>query len=171
MILADSSAWIEFQRATDSPADLRLKAAIAAGEPLAIVGKIVLEVLAGARDESQAGRLNRMLSRCRLLTLEEPSDHESAAAIYRACRREGTTIRRLPDCLIAAVAIREGIPLLHQDSDFDAIARHSQLQIVALAPGDSTRPPLKVVDTVLDMSRHGDDASVGVEDQAGTDSS
>jgi predicted nucleic acid-binding protein len=155
VIFVDSSAWIEFQRATDSPADLRLKAAIEADEPLAIVGLIVLELLAGARDESQAGRLNQMLSRCRLLTLEEPSDYESAAALYRACRRRGKTIRRLPDCLIAAVAIREGIPVLHQDSDFDAIAEHSRLQIVQSNQGDSTHPPLKVVDTPT----RGDDKS------------
>jgi predicted nucleic acid-binding protein len=147
VILVDSSAWIEFQRATDSAADLRLKAAIEANESLAIVGLIVLEILAGARDESHARRLDQMLSRCRLLTLEEPSDYESAAALYRACRRGGRTIRRLPDCLIAAVAIRAGTPVLHQDSDFDAIAEHSQLQIVKSDPGDSTRPPLKVVDT------------------------
>lgn len=135
MILVDSSAWIEFQRATGSPADVRLAAAIEADEPLAIVGLIVLEVLAGARDEHQAQRLNRLLSRCRLIALEEPSDHEAAAALYRACRREGITIRRLPDCLIAAVAIRTGAQLLHQDADFDAIARHSSLEPVELHDG------------------------------------
>lgn len=128
MILVDSSAWIEFQRATGSPADLRLTQAIENDEPLAIAGLIVLEVLAGARDESQAELLHRLLSRCRLLTAQEPSDYEAAAALYRACRRAGSTIRRLPDCLIAAIALREGVPLLHQDADFDAIAKHSRLE-------------------------------------------
>lgn len=145
MILVDSSAWIEFQRATGSPADLRLKTAIEADEPLAVVGLIFLEVLAGAHDESQAKRLNRMLSRCQLLTVQDPSDFESAAALYRACRREGVTVRRLPDCLIAAIAIREGVPLLHQDSDFDAIARHSRLELVALEAEDAT--PLATSET------------------------
>jgi predicted nucleic acid-binding protein len=132
VILVDSSAWIEYQRATGSPADLRLTAAIERDEPLAVVGLILLEVLAGARDEPQARQLNRLLSRCRLLPLQEPSDHEAAAALYRACRYEGTTIRRLPDCLIAAVAIRTGAELLHRDADFDAIARHSSLATVEL---------------------------------------
>jgi predicted nucleic acid-binding protein len=132
VILVDSSAWIEYQRATGSPADLRLTAAIEEDEPLAVIGLILLEVLAGARDERQAGQLNRLLSRCRLLPLEEPSDHEAAAALYRACRREGATIRRLPDCLIAAVAIRTETELLHRDADFDAIAGHSSLATVDL---------------------------------------
>ena len=129
MILVDSSAWNEFQRATASPADLRLTAAIEEEEPLATTGLVVLELLAGARDERHAGELRRLLDRCRFLPLEEPFDHEAAAALYRACRREGTTIRRLPDCLIAAVAIRNGAELLHRDADFDAIAGHAPLAI------------------------------------------
>lgn len=131
MILVDSSAWIEFQRATDSPADRRLTAAIDADEPLATMGLVVLEILAGAREERHASDLRRLLDRCHFLPLEEPSDHEAAAALYRACRREGTTIRRLPDCLIAIVAIRTDASLLHQDPDFDAIARHAPLATAA----------------------------------------
>ncbi len=129
MILVDTSAWIEFQRATESTVDHRLTKALEAEEPLATMGIVVLELLAGARDERQARDLRRLLDRCRFLPLEEPCDHESAAALYRACRREGTTIRRLSDCLIAAVAIRTGAALLHQDADFDAIARHAPLSI------------------------------------------
>ena len=132
MILVDSSAWIEFQRATGSPADRRLAEAIDANEPLATVGLVLLEILAGARDERHARELRRLLGRCRFLPLEEPSDHEIAAALYRACRREGSTIRRLPDCLIAAVAIRVGAELLHRDADFDRLARHAPLAITHL---------------------------------------
>lgn len=130
MILVDTSAWIEFQRATGSAADRWLTAAIAAEAPLATTGLVLLELLAGARDEQQARDLRRLLDRCRFLPLEEPSDHEAAAALYRACRREGTTIRRLADCLIAAVAIRARVALLHRDADFDALARHAPLRLV-----------------------------------------
>ena len=130
MILVDSSAWIEFQRATGSPAHQRLRVAVERDEPLATTGLVILEVLAGARDEQQARELRRLLGRCEFLALDEPSDHEAAAGLYRACRREGRTIRRLPDCLIAAVAIRTGAKLLHQDGDFDAIALSCPLQTV-----------------------------------------
>lgn len=129
MILVDTSAWIEFQRATGSRADRRLTRALEGGESLATTGLVVLELLAGARDEQHARDLRRLLARCRFLRLEEPSDHELAASVYRACRREGTTIRRLPNCLIATVAIRTGATLLHQDADFDAIARHAPLAV------------------------------------------
>jgi predicted nucleic acid-binding protein len=132
VILVDTSAWIEFQRGTRSPADTRLAAALEADEPLATTGIVMLELLAGARDEQQARALRRLLARCRFLPLEEPSDHEAAAALYRACRRSGTTVRRLPDCLIAAVAIRCHAELLHSDSDFELIVRHTSLAVVSL---------------------------------------
>jgi predicted nucleic acid-binding protein len=73
-------------------------------------------------------------SRFRFLPVEEPSDYEAAAGLYRTCRRSGTTVRRLPDCLIAMVAIRNRVELLHCDSHFEAIARHAPLSIVPLAP-------------------------------------
>ena len=130
MILVDTSAWIEFQRATGSPVDRRLTAAIEGRERLATTGLVVLELLAGARDEHQARDLRRLLHRCRYLRVEEPSDFEAAAVLYRACRREGTTIRRLPDCLMAAIAIRTRADLLHRDLDFDSIAQHAPLALV-----------------------------------------
>jgi predicted nucleic acid-binding protein len=131
VILVDSSAWIELLRATGSPVECRLRAEIEGEEQLATVGVVLLELLAGARDEAHAKTLRRMLARCCLLRLEEPSDHEAAAALYRTCRRGGSTIRRLPDCLIAAIAIRHDIDVLHQDSDFDELARHTALNVMA----------------------------------------
>jgi hypothetical protein len=132
VILADSSAWIEYQRMTGSPAHLRLRTAVDAGESLATMGTVMFEVLAGAHDERQARDMRRLLNRCTYLRLEEPPDYEAAAALYRACRRGGETVRKAPDCLIAAVAIRTGARLLHRDADFDAIARHTALVTVPL---------------------------------------
>jgi hypothetical protein len=130
VILVDTSAWIEFQRATKSWADQRLVEAIERDDPLATVGIVQLELLAGARDERQAHDLGRLLGRCEFLPVEEAIDYRAAASLYRECRRRGTTIRRLPDCLIAAVAIRTGSDLLHHDSDFEAIGQHCALTTV-----------------------------------------
>lgn len=87
-----------------------------------------MEVLAGARDEPHLQLLRRLLARASLLTTG-PADYEAAAAHYRACRRGGETIRKLIDCLIAAVAIRDNVPILHADADFDTLARHTPLRI------------------------------------------
>jgi predicted nucleic acid-binding protein len=128
VILVDTSAWVEFLRATGSEAHLRLRDLLQRGEALATTEIVVMEVLAGAADQAQLERLRRVvLGRCELVVGHGLADHEEAAAIYRRCRARGATVRRLADCLIAAVAIRAGIPVLHADQDFERIALHCGL--------------------------------------------
>jgi len=95
---------------------------------IATSNPIRMEVLAGARTERHLNDLRRLLARASLIPTE-PTDYEDAAALYRTCRRGGETVRKLMDCLIAAPAIRASIPILHADSDFDVIARHTALRI------------------------------------------
>ena len=54
MILADTSAWVEYDRATGSTADLRLRDLIAADGPVAVTEPVIMEVLAGARTDNEA---------------------------------------------------------------------------------------------------------------------
>lgn len=126
MILVDTSAWVEFLRDTGSPVSRRVDELL--GSEIATCDPIRMEILAGARDERHLDDLRRLLARASVLDTE-PVDYEQAAALYRTCRRRGETVRRLIDCLIAAVAIRSSIPVLHADADFDALARHSPLQV------------------------------------------
>ncbi len=58
-----------------------------------------------------------------------PGDYDEAAALYRRCRKQGETVRRLIDCLIGALAIRADLPVLHRDDDFDVLARHAALRV------------------------------------------
>ena len=129
MILVDSSAWIEFLRATGSPAHLRVRSALEQGGALASTDVIVMEILAGARDNEDRDRLRRLLYSVEFLAVDGPADYEQAAELYRACRAGGETPRKLTDCLIATVAIRNGAALLCEDADFAAIARHSPLRL------------------------------------------
>ena len=129
MILVDSSAWVEFLRSTGSPVHLRVRAELEGGGPLACTDPIAMEILAGARDDADRDRLRRLLYGLEFLVVEGPADYETAADLYRACRRGGETPRKLTDCLIAAVAIRNEAGLLCEDADFQAIARHAPLQL------------------------------------------
>jgi predicted nucleic acid-binding protein len=90
-----------------------------------------MEILAGSRDDADREQLRRLLYGRHFLPVEGPDDYESAADLYRSCRRGGETPRKLTDCLIAAVAIRNGAAMLSGDADFRVIARHSQLQLAA----------------------------------------
>ena len=87
MILVDSSAWIEFLRATGSPAHLRLRAELQGETELACTDVVVMEILAGARDEADRDRLRRLLYGLEFLAVDGPADYESAAELYRRCRR------------------------------------------------------------------------------------
>ena len=125
MILIDTSAWIEFLRDTGSATSQQVDD-LMDGE-IAICDPVRMEVLAGARDESHLVALRRLLARATVLSTTV-SDYDDAAALYRRCRRQGETVRKLIDCLIASVAIRADVPVLHRDVDFDVLARHTELQ-------------------------------------------
>ena len=122
MILADSSAWIEYDRATGSDVDLRVRDLIESDGPLAVTEPVLMEVLAGARDDHQELRLRRLLMRFRLLPFDAVSDFDAAVVVYRRCRAAGVTPRGLLDCTIAAVAWRSGASLLSHDADLDRVA-------------------------------------------------
>lgn len=122
MILADTSAWVEYDRATGSPVDERMAGLIADDGPLVVTEPVVMEVLAGARTDRQEQELRRLLARHRLRRLDPTGDFEAAARIYRRCRRAGVTPRGLLDCLIASVAWRNGDCLLTQDVDLTRVA-------------------------------------------------
>jgi predicted nucleic acid-binding protein len=128
MILIDTSAWIEFLRDTKSPTCEAVDRLVASRA--AVTDPVVMEVLAGARDDAHLRDLRGLLGRAALLRCESV-DYDSAALLYRVCRRNGETVRRLIDCLIAAVAIRHGTPILHADADFDVLARHTDLALHA----------------------------------------
>ena len=71
--------------------------------------------------------LRGLLSRATVLPTE-PVDFETAAALYRTCRRRGETVRKLIGCLIGAVALRHGAAILHADSDIDVLGRHTPVR-------------------------------------------
>jgi predicted nucleic acid-binding protein len=128
LILADTSAWVEYLRGTESPTGLRLRDLIAR-RSVATTDVVVMEVLAGARDDLHRRRLRTLLVQCKYLRTSAPDDYEQAAAVSIACRRSGSTVRGLTDCLLAAVALREQVTILHVDRDFDSIARCTPLAV------------------------------------------
>jgi hypothetical protein len=122
VILADTSAWVEYDRATGSRVDRRLEELIEVAGPLAVTEPVVMELVAGARTEEREAQLRRLLGRFELLRFDAVSDFDGAARIYRRCRRAGSTPRGMIDCLIAAVALRHGATLLAADADLSRVA-------------------------------------------------
>ena len=121
MILVDTSAWVEFDRATGSAVDSRLARLIADEEGIAVTEPVVMELLAGARDAAGERDLRRLMSRFALMRFDAAVDFDAAARIYRTCRRTGVTPRGMIDCMIASVAMRNNASLLTADSDLDHV--------------------------------------------------
>ncbi|HLN17234.1 MAG TPA: PIN domain-containing protein [Acidimicrobiales bacterium] len=122
MILADTSAWVEYDRATASRVDQRLQELVLGDGPLAVTEPVIMEVLAGARSDERKTDLRRLLLRFALLGFDAAIDFDAAARIYRRCRRAGITPRGMVDCMIASVAHRYGATLLAADADLSRVA-------------------------------------------------
>ncbi|PWU25536.1 MAG: hypothetical protein C5B48_00785 [Candidatus Rokuibacteriota bacterium] len=125
VILVDSSVWVEIFRRKSR---LTL-ASVGDIEEVVTCLPVVQEVLQGFRDE-RAFRVARD-ALFAFPIVESPLRaelFEEAITLYRAARRAGLTVRSGVDCLIAACAIRHGLPVAHLDRDFDAIAEVCSLR-------------------------------------------
>lgn len=123
MILADTSAWVEYDRATGTAVDRRMtELIVAGGGELAVSEPVIAEVAIGARDDRRERELRRLLGSFALLPCDASVDLDGAARLYRECRKAGVTPRGLVDCLVAAVALRHGADVLAHDADLARIA-------------------------------------------------
>lgn len=134
MILADTSAWVEYDRATGSAVDRRLTRLIAEEGPVAVTEPVMMEVLAGARDDARESALRRLLFRFELLRFDPVLDFDGAVSVYRRCRARGVTPRGMVDCMIASVASRHEATLLARDADLARVAETIGLELDAASP-------------------------------------
>lgn len=128
MIVVDTSVWIDVLNDVDSPKASRCTELLKGGAPLALTDVIFTEILQGFREEREARRVERHLRAFPVLRLDDLDDFALAAELYRKARRAGVTIRKTLDCLIAAPCVRDGVPILHADDDFDRLASCTDLE-------------------------------------------
>ena len=129
MILIDSSVWIDFFNGTEGSAVSALEKLIADEEEVYLSEYILTEVLQGFRDEREYEAARQCLLRFPIARLRNKDSYIEAAQIYRQCRKQGITIRKTADCLIARTAIENDLFLLHKDNDFNLIASVCPLKI------------------------------------------
>ena len=129
MILVDTSVWIDFFAGRDLQHVSALEQSIIENEDLALCGIIMTEILQGIADDAAHRRVQRYLGPLIMLPMPE-TVFVRAAAIYRALRKKGITIRKSNDCIIAATALEHRCQLLHNDRDFTPIAEHFPLKVV-----------------------------------------
>ncbi len=119
MILPDTSCWILFFR-KGSSLDLTR---YAPPEEIWTTPPVMQEVLQGIREDGAYREVRELLRSLHIAEEMLPLElYEQAAHIYRVCRKRGATVRSSVDCLVAAVALRHGLTVLHRDRDYQAIA-------------------------------------------------
>jgi predicted nucleic acid-binding protein len=121
VLVADTSAWIEYLRGTGSPEHIALRTAVDARQ-VTLLEPVKAELLVGARSNVELAQLRRLLDGLDIELIHPRDDFDAAVDIHLRCRAVGVTPRGLVDCLIAAITQRCGLPLLHADADLAAIA-------------------------------------------------
>jgi predicted nucleic acid-binding protein len=124
VILIDTSVMIDYLTDNENDAVLKFQHILDSNVPFGINPFIYQEVLQGVKTEKDFDRVKKYLDTQRFYFLnDERESFASAARIYFRCRKKGFTIGSTIDCLIAQIAIENKLFLLHNDSDFDNIAK------------------------------------------------
>jgi predicted nucleic acid-binding protein len=129
-ILVDSSVWIDLLRDHSTTQVHRLRALIDEDDDLLIGDLILLELLQGARTETDAERFKEALLEFPVVSLCNPDLAVTAASNYRFLRSRGVTIRKTIDMIIGTFCIERGHHLLHSDRDFEPMERLLGLRTV-----------------------------------------
>lgn len=123
MILVDSSVWIHYfngihNKQTDILHQTLGASSVAAGD------LILAEVLQGFRHDKDYKTARSLFEN---ITIFEMLGKEMAlysAENFRTLRKKGITIRKTADVIIATFCIRQKLPLLFSDRDFNPFVKH-----------------------------------------------
>ena len=130
MVIADTSVWVDFLRGAQSPQCDRL-AQLLDEQSLALCDRVLQEILQGLRSEADFRKVSARLLALPCFNLGGHALAVAAARNYRQLRRLGVTPRSATDVLIATFCVEEEHELLHDDRDFDFMARHLGLKVAA----------------------------------------
>ena len=125
-VLIDTSSWINFFSRREKRQAEVVTSLLKKGNAL-INGFILAELLQGVRKEEERKILEKRLLALRRIPVNE-EEFLRAGHLSALLRQKGETVN-LVDILIAQSAITHHLMLLHWDSDYHRIARHSSLKI------------------------------------------
>ena len=129
MVVIDTSAWIEFLK--DGNPDIVQKVDRCLSQDLVAIGDLVYcEVMQGIRSPLDRGRISSLLLSLPQFDMVGFNIAERSAANYRLLRSKGVTVRKTIDVLIGTFCAEGGFQLVHNDSDFDLMAKHIELDIL-----------------------------------------
>jgi predicted nucleic acid-binding protein len=124
MILVDTSVLIDFFKGARNTGSRKFREILQKDIPFGISSVIFLEVLQGAGSDDEYKLIKTYLETQRFYHPKDPIvSFARAARIYMECRQRGITVGSTIDCLIVQIVLEHNLFLLHNDRDFNKIAR------------------------------------------------
>lgn len=130
MILVDTSVWIDFLNGANSRERHTLHRLIEDEEDIVITEIVLAEILQGIKGDDSFEKVKDYLLEFPIQRPKGTDTYLKAARIYRDCRKQGKTVRKTIDCIIAAICIENSFTLLHKDTDFNLIEECSDLKVM-----------------------------------------
>lgn len=130
LAMIDTSAWVAAFR--DRTGGVKAKIVAARGEMNEVFSRIVaMEILRGSTSEADWDRYEQYLAGQTYVAFDD-ADWEAAARLFVDCRAAGVTVRSTLDCCIAQQALRHDLVLIHDDKDYEQIAKVRPLRHLPL---------------------------------------
>lgn len=127
--MVDSSVWIDYFNGRRTPQAERLDQLLGTDEIL--IGDLILtEILQGFRSALDFRRARQLLKAFPVASMVGTVQALRSAENYRKLRKQGVTVRKTIDVMIATYCITHRLPLLHSDQDFDPMVRTLGLVIL-----------------------------------------
>lgn len=131
MILVDTSVWIDFFADKPLIHVEKLVEFIYDDREIVTCGIVLTEVLQGIQSDKEFTKTKALFTELLYLPMRQ-STFLKSAEIYRKLRKNGVTIRKSLDCMIASLVLENDIFLLDNDRDFDPIENHFGIKRVSL---------------------------------------
>ena len=118
MIVADTSVWIDYVKGIDAPHTNILDYELIYNR--VVTGDIIMvEFLQGFKNDREYLIAKQIMENLEYRDFLGKEIAIQAANNYRKLRRQGITVRKTIDVIIATFCIENRFPLIHNDRDFD----------------------------------------------------
>lgn len=129
--MVDTSVWSEALRRKKkdiSSENTFIYHLIKNEEEILLTGSIIQEILTGIKNTELFEEIQYHLNFFHYLELDK-KEYSEAARLRNQCAQKGVTVATI-DCQIASVAIHRNLYLATYDSDFQLIAKHTNLKVL-----------------------------------------
>jgi predicted nucleic acid-binding protein len=128
MIVADTSAWIDYLRGVSAAHTDQLDRDLQ-GQRIIIGDLIIAELLQGFKEDKEYRIARQIIDNLEYRDFVGREIAIKTAENYRSLRSKGITVRKIIDVIIATFCIQNNFSLIHNDRDFDSLELHLGLSV------------------------------------------